>query len=712
MNIKTRFALWLAGGLGLILSTALLIMPLLIDPNEYIGKIEETVQERTGHALEIDENLSLSLFPWIGVETGKVTVLAPRGFGDQALMTFPRAQFRMELFPLFSGRIIVKQARLFEPEVNLIRNADGIGNWEGSDDPEREPAKKKIPLRFSNQDFAPDDDSHFQITGARIDSVAIRDGRIRWTNLKTEKKLDLRNIVYEMDRFAYDAGVDFSLSGELEDTASGAVSKIEIGGRVIVEPGFNVFKLERFSMNSEYRKTPQADPFNYALSTNAILNIRKQTLVLYDLDLDSSDILLSTELSSTHIFEKPVFSGPVRINRFNIRKLAETFDFPLPDTRDSSALSSLRGSLKLKSTPERLNINGISLQLDDSTFKGAASIKNFSEPAVTINLNSKYFNLERYLPAEFSIADSADSATDNKPETSTVKRDSFPLEAFRNLNLYGIFNIRKLAVADTEFEQVQVALKCSNLVIRSNQRIRKIYDGRFRGAAEFNFRGPVPIISLYDKFSGIRLGRALQDFTGKPVIGGKADGTLRLVGRGKNMEEFKSTLNGDISGNIADGHLQGIDLPDIAATIATLAKDSGSRNSQPADRTDFSSLQFSATVSNGIVNNHSLKATSGETRFSGHGELNLRNDTLDYLLIAEPVTGPAPEDAEKPEKEILIGITGTPGSLKYQPGVKRPPKKKEVEKPEPEVRKAMKRLKKDFGRKRKRGVSEMINELF
>ncbi len=53
------------------------------DPNDYRDDIEQVVEEATGRDLTMSGPLSLSIFPWLGVETEDVALGNAEGFGNE-----------------------------------------------------------------------------------------------------------------------------------------------------------------------------------------------------------------------------------------------------------------------------------------------------------------------------------------------------------------------------------------------------------------------------------------------------------------------------------------------------------------------------------------------------------------------------------------------------------------------------------------------------
>ena len=79
--MKLFFKISLA--LILILVIAVIGFAVVFDPNDYKDDITKLVKEKTGRNLSIPGDISLSLFPWIGIDLGKIEISNAKGFGKQ-----------------------------------------------------------------------------------------------------------------------------------------------------------------------------------------------------------------------------------------------------------------------------------------------------------------------------------------------------------------------------------------------------------------------------------------------------------------------------------------------------------------------------------------------------------------------------------------------------------------------------------------------------
>jgi len=70
----------IVSGLVLLIVVAAIVAPMVIDPNDYREQIQTVVKEKTGRDLAINGDLSLSVFPWIGIGINDVSLSNAVGF--------------------------------------------------------------------------------------------------------------------------------------------------------------------------------------------------------------------------------------------------------------------------------------------------------------------------------------------------------------------------------------------------------------------------------------------------------------------------------------------------------------------------------------------------------------------------------------------------------------------------------------------------------
>ena len=115
--------------LAVLFGVAALLLWVAFDPDNVREELEVFVAERTGREFLIDDDLALTLFPWLGVETGVMLLGHAAGFGDGDFASVDSAVARVRLLPLLRGRMEFGTVVLEGLELNLARDADGRDNW-------------------------------------------------------------------------------------------------------------------------------------------------------------------------------------------------------------------------------------------------------------------------------------------------------------------------------------------------------------------------------------------------------------------------------------------------------------------------------------------------------------------------------------------------------------------------------------------------------
>jgi AsmA protein len=120
---------------------------------------------------------------------------------------------------------------------------------------------------------------------------------------------------------------------------------------------------------------------------------------------------------------------------------------------------------------------------------------------------------------------------------------------------------------------------------------------------------------------------------------------------------------------MADGAINGINIPQMIRGV-TQGKFSGFERT-PAEKTDFSDLAASWTITNGVAQNQDLRASSPMIRLAGAGSVNLGARTLDYVVRPKIVANLSGQGADTAASglEIPVKITGPWDKPSYAPDI-------------------------------------------
>ena len=87
MAKPVKILLSIIAAIVILIVIAIITLPLFIDPNDFKPEIAAAVKDKTGRDLTMTGELKLSIFPWLGISTGKMALGNAAGFQDKPFAT-------------------------------------------------------------------------------------------------------------------------------------------------------------------------------------------------------------------------------------------------------------------------------------------------------------------------------------------------------------------------------------------------------------------------------------------------------------------------------------------------------------------------------------------------------------------------------------------------------------------------------------------------
>ena len=120
----------LVGIVVLVIVAAIIVIPLVVDPNDYKDDIATAVEKATGRKLVIEGDIGLSVWPSLSLDLGKLTLSNPPGFGEKPFAQIDSANISVALMPLLDKKVEADEVSLIGMALDLQVNADGSNNWD------------------------------------------------------------------------------------------------------------------------------------------------------------------------------------------------------------------------------------------------------------------------------------------------------------------------------------------------------------------------------------------------------------------------------------------------------------------------------------------------------------------------------------------------------------------------------------------------------
>jgi AsmA protein len=372
------------------------------------------------------------------------------------------------------------------------------------------------------------------------------------------------------------------------------------------------------------------------LTSDVFIDLDADTLSLPNLLLETLGLKISGTVAGTAIMaDDPQLSGVLTVAQFSPRAVIDKLGLAPVVTRDPLVLEQAMASLDWSASAQHFAASNLNLSLDDTRIDGSARVDSFTQPAIGFALKVDRIDLDRYLPPE-----AAQDATDQPAADEAAGSGSaepLPLDALRSLNLNGKLEVGKLTAFNLQSSNLVIQVKAKDGLLRLNPLGASLYAGQYTGDITLDARKASPRISIDEKISGVQAGPLLQDLTGEARVEGTANVTAKLDGSGATADAIKKTLNGTTSFSFTDGTVKGVNIAALIRKAQAKLKGQPAPPEQQPNQTDFSSMQGTATVSNGVVRNDDLLVQSPLLRITGKGQVSLPAETIDYTLTTKLV---------------------------------------------------------------------------
>ena len=643
---------WLAivvGAIVLVFVAAAILLPLLIDPNDYKQTLVAQVKERTGRDLSIDGDIDLTVFPWIGVKVGKVALSNAPGFTPPVFASSDELSIRVKLLPLLSRRLEMDTVTVHGLTLNLARDARGHSNW---DDLVKAGGGAKSAGGAPSS--GPSGSSQGAAAALAIGGLDIENANLSWVDASKAQRFDIDNLSIQTGPIASGEPVDLKLALDVQASEPEVSGHVSAKGTLDYEQQRQLARVTGLEVIGEFtgKGLPGGDA-RVRLAANVEHDGASKSLLVDKLELTAKDMQLNGDLRVSNIDSAPAAKGNITIAEFNPKNLLAVLSKDGLQTADPKALT--RASLKatIGGDANQLIVKPLTIRLDDSTLAGEVSLPDVKAQALRFSLALDAIDVDRYLPParETPAATAPAPAT---PGAAATRAAQAPNEALRRLDVIGKMTIGKLKAAKLNLSDVEVSVKAKDGIIRLNPLGAKLYEGRYNGDILLDARGNAPRTTVDEKLVGVQAGPLLKDLQGQDRITGAANINIAMQATGATADEVQKSLNGNADFAFTDGAVNGVNIARMIREANARIKGIALPPEEVEQKTDFSELRGSLQVKDGIASNQDFTAMTPLLRINGKGTANLPAQSVDYRITATVVKTLKGQGGD--ELKDLVGI--------------------------------------------------------
>ncbi len=596
-----RRLLTLLIGLVIILVLAAIIIPFLIPESVYREQAQQAASNNLGREVALNGEVSLRLLPSVQIRATDVTVANEDGFGDAPFAEMTEMRVGIQLIPLLSRNVVIDEFVLVDPTIRLEQRG-ARNNWTLGASPAEAPAPTTSEGFTRRPGALP-----FE---ASLGDIRIENGFISFSDGRQTREI---------------AGLDLSIR------MTGLDDPLRLQGAL--------------SADGE------------ALTLSAVLGSLRGFFEGEEVEaqLELGGNLISLGFDGRILEGETIaYAGRADVDIPSIRALARFAGSPLPDGDgiESFRLSGiLSGDLDTFSLDASDSSRNDRIHFDDIRATGQMVVETSgARPSITGALNIPALDLTRYIP----VAPDTGATSSGVPPWSTERIDLSSLGIVdARLNL----NVGDLRVQEIEISDAALAVELSNSRLEANLTQISLYDGSGRATIVANGRTATPSFRIFADVQSVAAAPLLEAAAGFDRLSGTGRINIDLLTSGNTQAELMNGLGGNGSFAFADGAIRGVNLARAIRNIESALTNRQLPEGFGEDQeTDFSALEGTFTVANGVATNNDLIMLSPLVRVDGNGTVGIGPQTLNYRLRPRAVASIEGQGGSRDLQGVVIPI--------------------------------------------------------
>jgi AsmA protein len=300
---------------------------------------------------------------------------------------------------------------------------------------------------------------------------------------------------------------------------------------------------------------------------------------------------------------------------------------------------SLQSNLAL--SPSKTSLEQLSLSFGQSKGNGSLSITTAAKPVINASLAFNKLDITPLMGdgTEQGRTGSASSGSGSRKSSgSQAAPNNSPID-FSGLNTIDAdlkLSANSLIAKDIVTGKVSLVARLKDGQLQASLDQLSLYEGTGTGGITLNAKAQPAQMSANFSLGQMQMAYFLRDAVGMKSLSGRGGTQLALTTTGASQADLMRNLNGTASLAIRDGQIRGINIPQMLRTLQGNILEGWA--SSEAQSTDFSSLQASFNIKNGIATNQDLQMLGPLVRLTGAGQIDLVRQRINYKATPKLVT--------------------------------------------------------------------------
>lgn len=659
---------------GLKIFSLLLLLPVVgliifvatFDANNYKTQIIEQVEDATGRDFNIEGEIKLSIFPWIGLKAGKASLGNEKGFKAPQFASIKQLDIKVHVLPLLKKEVEVKTVRLHGLDLSLEVAKDKSNNWSGlsgsgetpAEPPsDGAPASTEIGPETSDQ-TASEDDADSSLPVLKIKGIELVDSVVHYDDRSSNTSMTVSELNLTTGKMRFDQPVDVNFSAHIVNKEPAIDTRLNLTTQLTLNEDFTVINLHDavLMVLTSANEFIQQDE-ELEIKSDIDVSMDEELLTLKQLQITALGITTQADIKVSQLLQTPLVQGTIEVESFDARDVAKRLGIALPDMEKSDALEKVSMKTKIKMQGERLEANDFSLSLDENVFSGWIHVINLSRQQLRYELTSDQLDINDYLSpetegaandkAEDGAASEAKSAPANNTATAAGDNEKIelPVEMMRDLDIQGDLRIASLLIKEHDAKQFLMSTKAKKGVIDINPLSMQVLEGTVVSKLKVNVQNKAPAYAVNMDLKQLHLGPvvnpmlkdAMED---KPVsIKGAANLAVNIKTSGETLRQLKQASLGQVVLDMKNTEVNDFD-PEyyLRSAVANYIQSKGLNLSKKIvseykakQKTVFDVIHGTVNLAKGKARTDDFLMSSSQVQVEAKGQSDLLQNTLDII---------------------------------------------------------------------------------
>jgi len=359
-------------------------------------------------------------------------------------------------------------------------------------------------------------------------------------------------------------------------------------------------------------------------------------------------------------------TGNLDARIFELKKIDANVKVVNPYIPAKTVTLPIQGSVRADLGKGRVTAD-IRTRFDESVIQAKVGMPTLTPPSYDFDVRIDKLNADRYRTGAPAATAGAPTVAATAPAGAETPID---LSALKGLRAHGSVRIGALQASNVKLSNVEFTLDAAGGKVQIAPLKASLYGGSMRATAgiDANSNG----YSFTNTLSSVQVGPLMKDAANQDILEGRGNVVVDVTTSGTSPSALKRALAGNVNIKLNDGAIKGINIGErIRKAKSLLGAKTGAEAANKNEKTDFSELSLSATISNGVATSNDLKMASPLLRAKGAGQVDIGANTLDYTIHPKLVATAKGQEGKSYEQlsgiEMPVRIYGALDAPQYKP---------------------------------------------